>query len=115
EAVSKISGTQDMYVQLGSPVKLTCTITDLIEPPTYVFWYHDDQMINYGDKVRVANSEAGSELYIMNARLDDSGNYTCQPSNASPASVDLHIITGETPAAMQRASATDVQHRLSLA
>lgn len=36
-----------MYVQVGSSVHLKCTIDEYTEPPTYVFWYQNDRMINY--------------------------------------------------------------------
>lgn len=36
-----------------------------------------------------------SELRISQVTKADSGNYTCQPANTRPASISLHIITGE--------------------
>ena len=53
-------------------------------------------MINY-DKdrgVEIVNEESNSVLYILNAESGDSGNYTCAPSNAKPASITLHILHG---------------------
>lgn len=47
EAVSEITGGPDMYAQEGSDVTLMCRLRNYTEPPTYVFWYHGDQMINY--------------------------------------------------------------------
>ncbi|MPC68649.1 hypothetical protein E2C01_062852 [Portunus trituberculatus] len=47
EAVSEITGRPDLYAQEGSDVTLLCRLRNYTEPPTYVFWYHGDQMINY--------------------------------------------------------------------
>uniref|UniRef100_A0A182P4J1 Ig-like domain-containing protein n=1 Tax=Anopheles epiroticus TaxID=199890 RepID=A0A182P4J1_9DIPT len=44
-----------------------------------------------------------SFLLIQNARPSDSGQYTCNPSNAKSKSVTVHVLNGEYPAAMQRA------------
>ncbi|XP_042221443.1 zwei Ig domain protein zig-8-like isoform X2 [Homarus americanus] len=117
EAVAEIGGGPERYVQIGSSVQLTCTLKHFTEPPTYVFWFHAEHMVNYdsNNRITVVNSVGESELRISQVTKADSGNYTCQPANARPASVSLHIITGETPAAMQRASATEVQYRLSMA
>ena len=35
-----------------------------------------------------------SRLLIKKAKLDDSGNYTCSPSNAEPASSYVHVLQG---------------------
>ncbi|XP_042884804.1 zwei Ig domain protein zig-8-like isoform X1 [Penaeus japonicus] len=117
EAKAEIEGESEIYVQTGSSVQLTCKLKDFTEPPTYVFWFHAEHMVNYDSNKRIAVSSGDgvSELRISKVTKQDSGNYTCQPANARPASVSLHVITGETPAAMQRASATEIQYRVSLA
>ncbi|XP_054743948.1 uncharacterized protein LOC129248432 [Anastrepha obliqua] len=46
-----------------------------------------------------------SRLRISNAQTTDTGNYTCQPTTASSASVMVHVINDENPAAMQKSSA----------
>ena len=53
EAITEISGGTERYIQVGSSVHLVCTIKDFQEPPTYVFWYHEDQMINYDNRRQV--------------------------------------------------------------
>ncbi|XP_013142504.1 PREDICTED: lachesin-like, partial [Papilio polytes] len=44
-------------------------------------------------------------LIIYNPRREDSGNYSCSPSNLDAASVVLHVLSGEQPAAMQHGNA----------
>uniref|UniRef100_A0A182NDU3 Ig-like domain-containing protein n=1 Tax=Anopheles dirus TaxID=7168 RepID=A0A182NDU3_9DIPT len=57
-----------------------------------------------------------SFLLIQNARPSDSGQYTCNPSNAKSKSVTVHVLNGEYPAAMQRAGQphhrTPLNHQL---
>ena len=84
----------------------------------FIFWYHDATMINYEDpdggggggggvggrsgsgvSVRTRKSEDGlettSKLILRNAAPGDSGNYTCQPSNAGSASIHVFVSEGE--------------------
>ncbi|CAD1478644.1 unnamed protein product, partial [Heterotrigona itama] len=53
-------------------------------------------------------SSTTSRLLVTQARLTDSGNYTCIPSNANPASVMVHVLNGEHPAAMQHGGSCGV-------
>ncbi|XP_067624846.1 uncharacterized protein dpr3 [Eurosta solidaginis] len=46
-----------------------------------------------------------SRLRIANAQTTDTGNYTCQPTTANGASVMVHVINDENPAAMQKSNA----------
>lgn len=52
--MAEIAGGPERYVQIGSSVHLTCTIKDYTEPPTYVFWYHAEHMVNYDSNKRVS-------------------------------------------------------------
>ena len=82
----------------------------------FIFWYHDATMINYEDpdgdggggvgwrsgngvSVRTRKSEDGlettSKLILRNAAPGDSGNYTCQPSNARGASIHVFVSEGD--------------------
>ncbi|XP_068083515.1 limbic system-associated membrane protein [Anabrus simplex] len=105
EARAEIAGTSEKYLKLGSALKLLCTLRQSTEPPVYVFWYHNNRMINY-DKDRGVNvttefQSKTSTLYISSATREHSGNYSCVPNNAQPASSYVHILNGENPAAMQ--------------
>ncbi|PRD23031.1 UNVERIFIED_CONTAM: hypothetical protein NCL1_47510 [Trichonephila clavipes] len=91
----------NLYIQSGSTINLTCIITESTSPPVFVFWYHDDRMINYdssrgGIKVTTENGPTTvSRLRIQNARPTDSGNYSCQPSYADPANITVHVLNGK--------------------
>lgn len=60
----------------------------------YVFWYHEDRMINYDTSrgVSVLADKMSSILIIKEAEKSDNGNYTCSPSNAKPASINVHVL-----------------------
>ncbi|XP_071552583.1 uncharacterized protein [Panulirus ornatus] len=108
EATSEILGGPEKYMTVGSSLRLVCVLRDNTQPPTYVFWYHDHHMINYDAtrEVRVENNGGLSVLFLSNVRPADSGNYTCAPSNAKPARIQIHVLKGgETPAAIHSGSA----------
>ncbi|XP_069672036.1 uncharacterized protein [Periplaneta americana] len=106
-----ILGGPDLHVDKGSTINLTCTIKYSPEPPAYIFWYHHDEVISYDSNrggVSVITEKGDvttSYLLIQNAELSDSGKYSCSPSNADVASVRVHVLNGERPAAMQTGSA----------
>ncbi|XP_059490260.1 lachesin-like [Neocloeon triangulifer] len=105
----EIMGETDIYVKTGSTVNLKCVITQSLEEPAYIFWYHDNERVLNYDKTqkeikveRVDKDTTIGTLIIYSGRREDSGNYTCAPSNLDSASVLLHVLNGEHPAAMQR-------------
>ncbi|XP_060516024.1 hemicentin-2-like isoform X2 [Cylas formicarius] len=105
----EILGESDIFVKTGSTVQLKCVITQSLEEPAYIFWYHDgNRVLKYEENAidikieREATQTTVSTLVIYNTRSEDSGNYTCSPSNLDSASVLLHVLNGEHPAAMQR-------------
>lgn len=103
EATSEILGGPEKYMTVGSSLRLVCVLRDNTQPPSYVFWYHDEQMINYHStrEVRVENNGGLSVLFLSNVRPADSGNYTCAPSNARHSHINIHVLKGgETPAAI---------------
>ncbi|XP_014259878.1 uncharacterized protein LOC106672737 isoform X1 [Cimex lectularius] len=120
---ASIVGGPDIYVNYGSTINLTCTIRHSPEPPAYIFWYYSKEDDNTSTNapstkgpVRVVSydSERGgvsiitdkgdvttSRLLITNALPTDEGRYSCSPSNADMATVRVHVLSGESPAAMQ--------------
>ena len=69
-------------------------------PPQYVFWYHNDKMINYDTKrgginvTTETNPKTRSYLSITDAHIDDTGNYTCTASNTQGASTNVFVSYG---------------------
>ncbi|XP_071450694.1 limbic system-associated membrane protein-like isoform X2 [Hetaerina americana] len=130
EARADILGPSEKYLKSGSTLRLSCVLRQSTEPPVFVFWYHNNRMINY-DRDRGVNvtsplaaeggeaaeggdaaeggegvalgpeEEHASTLVIASAQKVHSGNYSCVPNNAQPASTYVHILNGENPAAMQ--------------
>ncbi|XP_021922101.1 hemicentin-1-like isoform X2 [Zootermopsis nevadensis] len=107
-AQANIWGPEDVYVKKGSTISLTCSINVHSTPPGSVLWYHGASVVDFdsprgGISLETEKTESGttSKLLITKAALTDSGNYTCVPSNANAASVWVHVLNGEHPAAMQ--------------
>ncbi|XP_038119717.1 zwei Ig domain protein zig-8 isoform X5 [Culex quinquefasciatus] len=112
EPVTEINGGPDLFINKGSTINLTCTVKYAPEPPPAVVWKHNRDDINF-DSPRGGISlvtEKGvltsSRLLVQKAIASDSGLYTCEPSNANPASVRVHILNGEHPAAMHHGMST---------
>ncbi|CAH0399624.1 unnamed protein product [Chilo suppressalis] len=98
----EIVGESDMYVKAGTTVSLKCVITQALEEPAYIFWYHNDErVLNYDKSLveirmeRVAPDTTVGNLIIYSPRREDSGNYSCSPSNLDSASVVLHVLSGK--------------------
>lgn len=100
-----IGQPDDMVVRVGSTINLSCTISHSPNKPKYVFWYHNDRMINYdynngrGEVTMTKDADKAdtviSRLIIKNAKHGDSGNYTCAPSNAEATSIYVNVLQGK--------------------
>ncbi|KAF7991090.1 hypothetical protein HCN44_002652 [Aphidius gifuensis] len=109
---ASILGGPELYVGAGSTINLTCSIQFSSEPPSYIFWYYQDDTLSY-DSSRGGISvitEKGTDvttswLLIQSAQPSDSGEYSCKPSNANTASIRVHVVNGERPEAMQTGTA----------
>ncbi|XP_033150587.1 hemicentin-1 [Drosophila busckii] len=110
EPITNIPGGPELYIDLGSTVNLTCIVKHLPDPPLMVHWTHNNQEINYDSPrggVSVITEKGDittSYLLIQRAKISDSGRYSCIPSNANAKSVNVHILNGDHPAAVQRAT-----------
>ncbi|XP_049548673.1 hemicentin-1-like [Anopheles darlingi] len=102
---ANILGNAELFVKSGSDINLTCVALQSPQPPSFIYWYKGGRVINYsqrgGISVLTEQQTRTSRLLIARASPSDSGNYTCAPSNSDSASVVVHVIKGEHPAAMQ--------------
>lgn len=94
EAKAEILGAPDLYIMSGSSLRLICRLQGSTQAPLFVFWYHSDRMINFdtdrGLIVHINSTE--SDLIMPYTNTSDSGNYTCQPQNISPATIHVHVL-----------------------
>ncbi|XP_047004694.1 zwei Ig domain protein zig-8-like [Schistocerca americana] len=116
EPLTEVLGGPDLYIDKGSTINLTCRVLYAPEPPLAIVWSRDSQAINFDSPrggislVTEKGALTTSRLLIQRATAADSGRYTCAPSNTAAASVRVHILDGETPAAMHHGScATGLQ------
>ena len=94
----------------GDSVTITCELRDTVKSPQYVFWYHNNTMINYKPGVTVTTTVLGPEtddlwvappnttlvkLTILNTEMTDAGNYTCAPENMVQDNIRLSISKGK--------------------
>ncbi|GLG92405.1 Uncharacterized protein GBIM_00114 [Gryllus bimaculatus] len=121
EPVTEVLGGPDLFIDRGSTINLTCLVRFAPEPPPAMLWSHNREVINF-DSPRGGISlvtEKGpvttSRLLIQKAIPTDSGLYTCDPSNAKSASVRVHILNGEHPAAMYHGGAGGLRAASALA
>nr|XP_053650724.1 zwei Ig domain protein zig-8-like [Cherax quadricarinatus]XP_053650725.1 zwei Ig domain protein zig-8-like [Cherax quadricarinatus] len=105
--MARILGSAERYVDRGSTINLTCIINFNPESPTENFWFHNNKVINYDNRdsrvsvITDRGSVTKTILLIHDAHDAATGTYSCVPSLSTTASVRIHILNGETPAAMQ--------------
>nr|XP_018914408.1 PREDICTED: hemicentin-2-like [Bemisia tabaci] len=102
---AQIWGNPEIHIRSGSDINLTCEVMETPDPPSFIYWYRGGTVINYsqrgGISVVTEKQTRTSKLMISRALPADSGNYTCSPSSSDSASVFVHVLNGEHPAAMQ--------------
>ncbi|XP_043240999.1 obscurin-like protein 1, partial [Amphibalanus amphitrite] len=122
ESRAYIASNRELFVKAGSSISLSCTLTHNISQLYwlhngsvihYTAWSQEDQPVGLG---RVVATTAGrtSSLLVSRAGLTDSGQYTCQPTDAEADHVMVHVLTGEHPAAMQHGSASPARSAVLL-
>ena len=100
-----IHGSPEMYIRSGSDIDLSCVAKEMPEPPTHFTWYKGMSVLSYTTHDHPSTSmkftiETGhhgleSHLLIRYAVAADSGNYTCIPGGAEPASIVVHVLNGK--------------------
>lgn len=69
EARADIAGPQEKYLKPGSTLRLVCRVLQSTEPPLYLFWYHNNRMINYDTHRGVNVSTDAGNVEIMDSPL----------------------------------------------
>nr|XP_031839790.1 zwei Ig domain protein zig-8-like isoform X2 [Nomia melanderi] len=118
---AKITGPREVYVKTGSTIGLTCIVDTQDIPPSNVTWYRAGVPIDFDDprggvslETEKGKNGTTSKLLITRALIDDSGNYTCVSNKVAPASVLIHVLNGERPAAMQHGGTGNANGRAIL-
>ncbi|KYM78235.1 hypothetical protein ALC53_11323 [Atta colombica] len=109
EARARILGQADIYVKTGSLLTLTCVMSQGPHDLGTVAWYRGSQAVVTSSRsendiemepritVETEWSDAlTSKLRITHVKLSDSGNYSCVPTVAEGASVNVHVINGKS-------------------
>ncbi|XP_050720358.1 junctional adhesion molecule B-like [Eriocheir sinensis] len=102
---------REKFYREGSTMELQCLVADV---PTatalQLSWYHHHHRLNYDDprggvslKTELRGSVARSWLRVSQAGRRDSGVYYCNVTNLAAASVTIHVVPDEYPAAIQGA------------
>ncbi|CAB4058508.1 unnamed protein product [Lepeophtheirus salmonis] len=99
--IASILGKNEMFVDVGSTINITCTVHHSPEPPTSIKWLHDSEPIDYtsmrgGVSVLTNKAETTvSSLIIQLATPKDGGQYSCQAGeDLKPAVVKVHVLNG---------------------
>ncbi|KAL7639095.1 UNVERIFIED_CONTAM: hypothetical protein RMT77_010629 [Armadillidium vulgare] len=106
EPKAVIPGNGEYHVETGSTITLDCIIEQSPVAPQFIFWYHNDRMINYDTErgtVNIVNGppQVRSRLTVTDARPTDSGNYTCAAANTASASIMVYITEANKIAVIQ--------------
>ncbi|CAL4165201.1 unnamed protein product, partial [Meganyctiphanes norvegica] len=101
----------EIFVHHGSLINLTCLVIHGTRSPVFVYWFHENQVIDYNWRSGVTvtteqSRDTTSHLQVTHAQLNDSGKYICRPNHGEEASVRLHVLSGEYQAAMQTNTST---------
>lgn len=110
-AEAAIRGPSEVHVEESSLLSIECHVLNAPVPPVYIFWYHNNSMVNYGrhQALGVKHTNYSSILTLAKVRATDAGMWTCEPYLAVPANITVHVVSGKQPAAMQHGRKGDEQ------
>ncbi|XP_054278326.1 zwei Ig domain protein zig-8-like [Macrosteles quadrilineatus] len=106
----------ERYYKAGSAVELTCLASHVETPGDNVTWRREDRPVDKGVSFNnsVGAGSVAATLVLRHAQKRHSGNYTCSVGNLAAASVSVHILNGELPAAVHDGSSGTVTSCWSL-
>jgi len=103
EPYTEILGGEDIFLEEGFTMNLTCVVRDSPQPPQFIFWYHNQQPISYSSprggisQITVKGDTTTSFLLVQEASLTDSGSYACHASVGTVSQVMVHVIRSQKP------------------
>ena len=103
EPTVEILGDDDLYVQSGSSLNLTCIIENLPSDSDVIRWIHEDRVLSYksvmgGSGVSIWTEKGDisvSSLIIHKLGTTDGGTYTCLPGDLQAATINVHVLKGK--------------------
>lgn len=100
----------ERYYKAGSGMELTCIaqqVGDTTSPDHLISWRHGDRTLTKGISSNVSTStdSATSSLTVGPLAKRHSGNYTCAVGSLALATVAVHVLNGELPAAVHHGNA----------
>ncbi|XP_050538322.1 inactive tyrosine-protein kinase 7-like [Daktulosphaira vitifoliae] len=126
EMRARICGPQELYVNEESEVTMRCELSQGPHDLGTIFWYLGNTPV-YTDQVSLQSIRQPrvsvhtewadglkSTLHIARAKLSDSGNYTCVPTFGQSATINVHVVNGEHPAAMQHGNRSAVSGQMTV-
>ncbi|XP_063593978.1 zwei Ig domain protein zig-8-like isoform X1 [Penaeus indicus] len=101
--LATIEGPTERHIQQGSILAITCIVHHMPHSaPAHILWFHGPQNIDYDSPrggVSIQTEKAArktvSKLMLSTVTLDDTGEYSCAPSDLQPAVVNVHVQIGE--------------------
>ncbi|CRK88383.1 CLUMA_CG002160, isoform A [Clunio marinus] len=104
-----ILGGPEYYISKGSTINLTCIVKFSPDAPSHTFWHFKDKVLSFETEPRLSQFTENGEtftnyLLIRDVNVKDTGKYACAPSNAEPAFIMVHVVSGENPEAYSSSS-----------
>ncbi|EEC03974.1 conserved hypothetical protein [Ixodes scapularis] len=75
--LARILESPKLFINSGSSINVSCAMEHSPEPPVFVFWYHNDRMINYdaaeGGPGHISGGKRGQDAYASSLFIRNVG------------------------------------------